>query len=115
MKEENITETVPTGSGGKETVEGPKVVVLRSPMKQYCFLRDASFDNLEDEYELDTACSLTEKMNLVPVDLPCNTRSARSQSNCTHDVFSRRNMKNSLMVIEIVLAPGMHGHIFCSS
>lgn len=52
--------------------------MLKFAMNRHYFVQDTSFNNLEDEYELETGSVLTEKANRVPPDPPYNTCSARS-------------------------------------
>lgn len=75
------------GSGPAKQEAGPGVEVLKFAMKKDCFSRDTSFNYHNDEYQLEICFVLTEKVGLVPVDLPYNTRSARCKSNSAHDVI----------------------------
>lgn len=53
-KREIIVNRILTGSSFAEPKAGPEVEVVKYAMKKYCFIRDSSFNNLGDEYELDT-------------------------------------------------------------
>lgn len=115
MKEEDSVYTISKASGAAETKAEPQKEVLKSAMKKCCFTRDTSFNDLENEYELGSGSVLTEKVNPVLADPPYSTRSARGQSNCAYDVFSKSNMEGGVRLMGIGMAPGAHGHISCSS
>lgn len=70
VKENDIVDTVSTSSDSVETEAGPDVEVLKSGMRNFCFIQDSSFNHFEDEIELETGCVLTEKVNLVLANPP---------------------------------------------
>lgn len=45
----------------EEPEAGPEIEELRSATKKYCYIRETSFNNLKDEYELETGSDLTKK------------------------------------------------------
>lgn len=49
------------GSDAAEPEAGSEIELLNSAMKKYCFIRDASFNDLEEDYELEIGSVLTEK------------------------------------------------------
>lgn len=48
MKKENNVDKIRMVSPAAEAEAEPEVEVLKSAMSKYCFLRDTSFNNLED-------------------------------------------------------------------
>lgn len=48
VKEKDIVDALPTSSGAAEPEAGPDVEVLKSPTKKYGFIRDNSFNDLEN-------------------------------------------------------------------
>lgn len=114
MKEENIVETILTSSGAAVPKAGPELELLKSAMMKYFFIRDTSFSDDEDEYELDTGSNPTENVDLALADLPYSTRSAWGQSNSAHDVFSKRDVENVVRLVGSVVAPGAHAQVLCS-
>lgn len=78
VKEKEIVATTPTGFSAAEPKAGPEVQLLKSAKKKYCFTRNTSCNDLDEEYELKTGSILTERVNLVFTDPPYSNRSARS-------------------------------------
>lgn len=114
VKKKGIVYMVLTKSGDEKREAGPKVEVLRSALKKYRFIRNVSFKDLEDEYELDNDSVSTEKVNLVLADPPYNIRSARGQSNSAYNAFLKTDIEDAVKLIGNVMAPGARGHMFCS-
>lgn len=112
--EEHIFEKIPTGSGVAEQKKRPEVEVLKSAMMKYCFFRDASFHDHEDEYEPETGSVRTEKMNLVLASSPYNTSSALGRSNSAFEMFSRRGVEDAGSPMGSVMVSGTRRHVFGS-
>lgn len=68
LKEKHTVDRNLEGSEASELEVGPELEVVKSTMKMYCFIRDTSFSELEDEYELVTGSSRAEKVTLVRAD-----------------------------------------------
>lgn len=101
-----------TNSGARKEEAVLEVKILRSAIKMYCFIMHTLFNNLEDEYSLETGAALTKKGALVLASPLYSTHSAGSQSKPAHDVFSKRNMEKAVRLIENVRAFEAHEHIF---
>lgn len=80
-------------------------------MMKYCFIRDSSFNDLNDKYEFETGLVLAEKGHLVLTDSPHSTRIVQSQSDSAHDVFSQSNTENAVRLIGNLMASGTDGRI----
>lgn len=50
--------------------------MLKSAMKRHRFIRNTSFRDLKEDYELQNGPVFTEKLNLVLADPPDSTRDA---------------------------------------
>lgn len=87
VRDEDIAHTILTGQGATESEETPEVEMWRSAMKKHCFIRENSFNDLEDEYVLETGSVLAGKGNRVLADLSYNTRSERGLSSSAHGLF----------------------------
>lgn len=86
MREQDTVDSIPRGSGAEEPEAGSKVKMLKSAIKKYYLIRDTSFNDLGEEYELEPGSVLTEKVDLVLTDPPYSTRGAGGQSGSAHDV-----------------------------
>lgn len=96
MKEENIFDPTPTGFGAAESKVRPEGETLKSVTRNYCFIQDISFNDLEDECEFAPGSVRTIKVSRALTDPPYNIRSARGRSNSAHNLFSKRNMGNAM-------------------
>lgn len=114
MKKEDIAHTVPTCSGATEREGEPKVKLLKFVMKKYCLIRDISFNNLEDEYELETVSVLTKNVNLVLANPLAAAHSGRGHPSCVHDVSPTKYVEDAVVLMLFVMAPGARGHTICS-
>lgn len=65
MKVEEISDSICTGSEAAKPKAAPGIEVRKSAVNRYCFNRDTSFNNFEDEYDLRTCFVLTEDVNPV--------------------------------------------------
>lgn len=83
-------------------------------MRDSCFVKDTAFDELEDRQELKQSSALYYKMNVVQFDPSYNIRNARAQTSSAHDVLLKKNIKISVSLMDSVMAPAAHDHIFCS-
>lgn len=53
-------------------------------------------------------------MNPVLPDPPYSTRSGQGQSDSTHDVVPKRDVKDTAKLVVNVMVSGPHGHVFSS-
>lgn len=113
VKKKNKFDAILTGSGAPKPEERLKLAVLKSALKNYCFIRDTSCNDLRDECMLYSG-SLTEKVGLALRYPPYSTCSAWKQLSSAHNVFSKRDMKDAVSLVDLELALGAHGLIFCS-
>lgn len=113
MLEESILDAFSMGSSAAETKSGPRVEILKSAMKKHCFIRDTSFNDVDDENELETSSDLKKKSIRSSSISRINTRSARDQTKFAHGVFSKRKMESAERLKSSVMAPTAHGHIIC--
>lgn len=88
---------------------------MKSAMKNYCFTSHTLFNDIEDEYELEISSVFSAKVNLVRIDPPFNTRSARMQSSTVRDEFLKRDIENAMRLPGNATAFGTHGRIFRSN
>lgn len=69
---------------------GPELEALSCVTREYCFIGDTLFSNLEDEHELgyqDKGSFLTTELSLLLGHPVSSTRSTRAQSEAAHDVL----------------------------
>lgn len=83
-------------------------------MKNYGFIRDTSFKDLDGGYELDTGSVSTEHVSLNLSLLRYTTRSAGDRSDSVRGVLSKSDTKNAVKLMGSIIASGAHGHIFRS-
>lgn len=114
VREEDNVDKISACFDAAESETRPELEVLKSEMKEYCFFRNTSFNDPEDEYELKNGSVLTEKVHLVLTDPPYITCGARGQLSSTHNVLSKRDMENAARPMVNVIAPGAQEHIICS-
>lgn len=114
LKEEDTVSMIPTGFDAADLELGPGVDVLKFLAKKHCFVRDTSFNNLEDEYGLQTNSVFTGKATVFLADPPYSTGSARGHSSSTHGVFLKSDMENAVRLMRYVMDLGAHAHIICS-
>lgn len=60
-RDENIVDTISTASGAAEPEARLEVDGLISAVKKFFYILDTSFNDLNDEYELETGSTLTGK------------------------------------------------------
>lgn len=113
-KEKNLVNTIPMGPRIALLETGQKLEMLNSGMSRYRFIRDISFNDLENENELEFGSVLSGKVSLVLAGLPYSTRSARSQSTSAHDVPLKRDREDAVRLMDAVVAPRAYGSIFTS-
>lgn len=82
-------------------------------MREYRFLNDVSFNELEDLNEPETGSALHQNANLMLTNSPYSPCSARSQASFTHDWFCREGHEDAVKFVRDVRAPRAHGP-FCS-
>lgn len=68
VKGEDIFVTNSSGPGAVDSKTGPEVEVSKPATKKHRFIRNTSFNDIEDEYDLGTGSVLTEKLYLVLAD-----------------------------------------------
>lgn len=83
-------------------------------MKEYCFARDAAFNELDDWHELEAGCSLFEKVRIVPGNPPCITRSARGQAHSAPIAVLENGIENIVSFKSNVKTLGVDSHTSCS-
>lgn len=49
------------------------------------------------------------------MDLPYNLRRDRQAGSLEYDIFASENVKDMSKMLEAVMEPEAHGHVFCSS
>lgn len=104
----------PAYSGALQPEPEPFFHVLEVAMREYCFLKDTSINELKGLRELKTGSSLHQNLNFVLADLLYITRSARGQSSYAHDVFCKEEIENAVRFMSIVMVPRVHDHFFSS-
>lgn len=114
MKEKDIVDKTSTGYCAAEPKAGPDRGKWKSAMKKNCFVLHTSVTDLEDESEFETGSVLTAKVSLVLTDPPYNNRNARDQSDCAHEVLSKKDVEYEMRLMGNVMARGAHGHISCA-
>lgn len=114
IEEKKAVDKTLAGSGAGKLGAGPEITPLKSVMKKYRFVLDTLLTNLGNGYELEAGSVLTEKSSLALIDQPYKTRSAQGQWSSARDVFPKRDMEDPAKVVDSIMAPGAHGHIFCS-
>lgn len=110
-----IVGTTPTGSKNAHPSSGLQTEVLDSAKKKYCFIQDISFNDLDDQSELETGSICREKVSQVLADSSYSTRSTRCQTNSAQNVFLKRDRGDAVKLMGTEMAPGAHGHVFCLS
>lgn len=96
MKEEDTVDRKFKGSEAKRPEAGPKIGLLRSAVKKYCFIRDILPKDFENEYNIETGSALIRKMSLVLAEPPYDTCSAQGQSKPGQNVVSKRDMEDGV-------------------
>lgn len=109
VKKKSIVNMIPGGSRAAEAVVGPKVELFRSAKKKYCFIRDTSFNDLRDKYELEAGSVLTEKTGIILAGPPYSTRSAQCQLSSVPDVFSKKYLEHAVKLLGGVRPPARMG------
>lgn len=89
MKEKHVGDTTSTSADAAELEAGQEEEVGKSAAKKYRFIRESSFHNLGNDYDLDASIFLTERVGPVPPESTYSTRSAHDQSNSAHGFFCR--------------------------
>lgn len=115
VKVKDIVDKLPTCFEAVQPEVRPAVEMLKTTMKDYCFIQQTSLTDLEGEYELEADSDLAEIVSLVLTDLSDNTHSALVQSNSAHDVFPKRDIKGTARLMGSVMAFGAYRQIFCLS
>lgn len=87
--------------------------VLNVVMKECCFIKITSVNELEDLQELKTNSALHQNAGVVVVDPARSTRSARGQASSAHDVFRKDRIEDNVRFWSNLMAPVEHGQIFC--
>lgn len=112
VKDNDIIHTIPTNFRVAKPDARPEVELLKCALKKHPFIRNTLLNDLRDEHELDTVRIGT--VNLVPVNPPYITLTARGQSDCAHNLFSKTDLENAVRVMRSFMALETHRHIFCS-
>lgn len=114
LKKENNVHKTSTGLGAAKEGAGPKLEVLKSAVKNYCFIRDTLFNDLQEECELDVGFLLTENMNLSLVCPSYKARSARGQSGCAHKGLLKKDLETAARLRGSFMAFEAHERTLCS-
>lgn len=69
---------------------GSALQMLKLVVKEYCFVKNTSFDDLKDLHGHVTGSALSRNVNLVLANPPCNTRSARDLASSAPDSLCKR-------------------------
>lgn len=83
-------------------------------VREFRFLKDTSFNELEVPSRLATESALPQEVNMVVAARPQNIRSAQNQVSLANDVLSKADINGALEFMSSVMALGAHGRIFCS-
>lgn len=70
--------------------------MLMVAMREYCVVKDTSFNELEDLHKLEIGSTLHQNVNLLLADPLSNTRNARGQASSTHDVLSKEDVNDAV-------------------
>lgn len=108
-KAEDVTEAMPADSGALQSEVRSAYQSLNVSMKEYRFIRDATFNELEDLHDLYTACSWSWRMSVVFFAPLYNARIVQGQASSTRDVFSKNKIENAVNFMSDVKTSRTHG------
>lgn len=114
MKKKSTADAIPASSNAAEPEAGTEVQVLKPGLNMCCLPRDTLFNDLQNEDDPETGSVLTERVSLLLAESPFRTRRARGQSSSAHNMFSERDMKDSVRLMSSMMALKSDGHILCS-
>lgn len=84
--------------------------VFKAAMREYCVVKDTSFNELENLHDLETGSALHQNTTLVLADTRDSTCSAQGQMNYAHDAICREEIEDAVRLMGSVMAFGAHGH-----
>lgn len=91
------------------------MAILSESMKSMFAIYDVDFTELLETHATEIGVSLEGKENLILTDHPYNSRRVQGRDNSEYDFFRPKDMKCMVQVMKSAMAPGAHGHIFCSA
>lgn len=110
VKEKEIFDKTPVGSGAARPEAKREVEVLRFGMEGYCVNGSTLFSDLGDECEPETGFVLIIKSAWLRTIRNTDLVVRRDQPKSAHDVFWMRVMENAVRSVDSVMAPGTHAH-----
>lgn len=86
----DVIEVTPVASSPLQPEVKIALQVRKVAMRECWFVKDTSFNELENLHELEACSALHQNVSLVLAKLSYSTRSARVQASSAHGVLSQR-------------------------
>lgn len=112
---ENVIGVTPPASGALQPEVELAFQMFKVAIREYCFIKETSFSELEDLHELEKSSSQHQSVNLVLTDPGSSTCSARGHASSAHNVSWEEDINDAVWLTSFVMAAGAHDKFFCSS
>lgn len=112
---EDVVNLAPAASRALQTKTKSAFRELEIATREFCFVKDSCFVELEDLHELGTCFALLQNVTLVLTDHSYSTRSAQGHASSASDVFCKELIKNAARSMSNVMAPEAQGLFFVST
>lgn len=89
--------------------------VLLQAMKPFCTIIRCGFEEVIDDLLQNEGMEVEGEVSLLLTDPPYNCRNEKDRPNSSYDVLTDEQMVLASEMASKLLAPGGHGHMFCSA